>query len=146
MIHTHSEVVTKSFWRAVMFASLVAMLNFGLWAFLNRPKQIDDWSGKIGGLAYNAFQRYQSPILGLYPSEQELASDIRLLSKHTKRLRTYSSAESPQVPRIAAFYDMEVMAGAWIDRRMRNNEVELEGLIALSRKHPNITRAMVEPA
>jgi exo-beta-1,3-glucanase (GH17 family) len=143
LIHTHSEVVTKSFWRAVMFASLVAMLNFGLWAFLNRPKQIDDWSGKIGGLAYNAFQRYQSPILGLYPSEQELASDIRLLSKHTKRLRTYSSAESPQVPRIAAFYDMEVMAGAWIDRRMRNNEVELEGLIALSRKHPNITRAMV---
>ncbi|MEP6882183.1 MAG: glycosyl hydrolase family 17 protein, partial [Dokdonella sp.] len=118
-------------------------LNFGLWAFLNRPTQIDDWSGRVEGMAFSAFQRYQDPTKDLFPSESELASDIRMLSRHTKRLRTYSSLESPQIPRLAAFYDMEVMSGAWIDRRMRHNEAELDALIALSRKHPNITRAMV---
>lgn len=143
MINKHSDVVMKSFWRAVMFAVTVAALNFGLWAFLNRPVQIDDWSGRVEGMAFSAFQRYQDPTKDLFPSEAELASDIRLLAKHTKRLRTYSSVESPQIPRLAKFYDMEVLSGAWLDRRMRNNEAELEALVALSRKHSNITRAMV---
>ena len=98
LINRHSEVVQKSFWRAVMFAVTVAALNFGLWAFLNRPTQIDDWSGRVEGMAYSAFQRYQDPTKGLFPSESELASDIRMLSRHTKRLRTYSSVESPQIP------------------------------------------------
>ncbi|MCB1574814.1 MAG: glycosyltransferase, partial [Xanthomonadales bacterium] len=143
LINTHSQVVEKSFWRAVLFAVTIAALNFGLWAFLNRPMQVPDWSGRVEGMAFSAFQRYQDPTKDLFPSEAELASDIRLLSQHTKRLRTYSSVESPQIPRLAAFYDMEVMAGAWIDKRMRNNEAELEALVALSRKHENITRAMV---
>jgi exo-beta-1,3-glucanase (GH17 family)/cellulose synthase/poly-beta-1,6-N-acetylglucosamine synthase-like glycosyltransferase len=143
LISKHSDVVKKSFWRAVMFAVTVAALNFGLWAFLNRPVQIADWSGRVEGMAFSAFQRYQDPTKDIFPSEAELAGDIRLLSKHTKRLRTYSSVESPQIPRLAGFYDMEVMSGAWLDRRMRNNEAELEALIVLSRKHANITRAMV---
>ena len=111
MTKLQTELVTKSFWRAVLFAVTVAALNFGLWAFLNRPTQIDDWSGRVEGMAFSAFQRYQDPTRNLFPSESELASDIRMLSRHTKRLRTYSSLESPQIPRLAAFYDMEVMSG-----------------------------------
>ncbi|MFZ1222267.1 MAG: hypothetical protein WAR01_03395, partial [Dokdonella sp.] len=82
MLTNRSDLVKKSFWRAVLFAALVAALNFALWAFLNRPKQIDDWSGRVEGMAYNAFQRYQDPTKGLFPSESELASDIRMLSRH----------------------------------------------------------------
>src|SRR5690606_27444239 len=81
--------VQKSFWRAFVLALVVAALNFGLWAFLNRPVQIADWSGRAEGMAYNAFQRYGDPTKGLFPTEAELASDIRLMSKYAKRLRTY---------------------------------------------------------
>lgn len=140
---TRLEPVTKSTWRALLLALVVAGLNFGLWAFLNRPVQIADWTGRVEGFAFSAFQRYQDPTRGLFPSESELAADIRLMSKYAKRLRTYSSIESPQIPRIADFYGMEVMSGAWLDRRLRKNDEEVEGLIALSRKHANITRAMV---
>ncbi len=53
----------------------------------------------------------------VYPSESDIDGDIRLLSRYTKRLRTYSSLENPQVPRLAAFYGVRVMAGAWIEGR-----------------------------
>ncbi len=137
------DSVQKSFWRACLLALTVAAMNFGLWAFLNRPVAIADWDGRVEGFAFSAFQRYQDPTKGLFPSESELAADIRLMSRHAKRLRTYSSIESPQIPRIADFYGMEVMMGAWLDRRLQKNEEEVEGLIALSRKHANVTRAMV---
>ncbi|MEO7198695.1 MAG: glycosyltransferase [Dokdonella sp.] len=136
-------VVHKSFWRAALLALLVAALNFGLWGFLNRPVPIDDWNGKVEGFAFSAFQRYQDPTKDLFPSESELAADIRMLSNHGKRLRTYSSLESPQIPRLARLYGMDVMSGAWLDRRLQHNDDELEGLVTLSRKYDNITRAII---
>ncbi|MEO7433635.1 MAG: benzoate transporter, partial [Dokdonella sp.] len=120
----------KSLWRALALTLLVAALNVGLWGFLNRPVHITDWKGDIGGVAFNPFQRYQDPTRQLFPNETEVDSDIRLLSRFTKRLRTYSSAENPQIPRIAKFYGMTVMAGAWIEGRAERNERELAALIA----------------
>jgi exo-beta-1,3-glucanase (GH17 family) len=128
-------LVRKSFWRALLLTLLVAGLNVGLWAFVNRPVQIADWSGEIGGFAYSAFQRYQDPTRGLFPNEAELEGDIRLLSRYTKRLRIYQSSESPEIPRLARFYGMKVMGGAWLDNRVEHNERELDALIALSRKY-----------
>ncbi|MET0230940.1 MAG: glycosyltransferase, partial [Rhodanobacteraceae bacterium] len=136
-------LVRKSFWRALLLTLTVAALNVGLWGYLNRPVHIADWHGDIGGLAYNPAQRYQDPTRGIFPNEAELAGDIRLLSRYTKRLRTYQSTETPQVPRLARIYGMTVMGGAWLDQRADNNERELEGLIALSRKYDNIDRAIV---
>jgi exo-beta-1,3-glucanase (GH17 family)/glycosyltransferase involved in cell wall biosynthesis len=133
----------KSLWRALALALLVAAANFGLWAWLNRPVAIADWTGKIEGFAFSAFQRYQDPTRDSFPTEAELAGDIRMLSRYTKSLRTYSSLESAQIPRLARFYGLDVMAGAWIDRRLDNNERELAALIALSAKYDNIDRALV---
>lgn len=133
----------KSFWRALFLTLLVATLNIGLWAFLNRPVHIADWHGKIGGLAFNPFQRYQDPTREIFPDEADIDSDIRLLSRYSDRLRTYSSVENPQIPRIAKFYGMRVMAGAWIEGRAERNERELAALIALARKYDNIERAIV---
>ena len=136
-------VVRKSFWRALFLTLLVAALNVGLWGFLNRPVHIADWHGDIGGFAFNPSQRYQDPTRQIFPNEIELDGDIRLLSNYTKRLRTYSSAENPQIPRIAKFYGMRVMAGAWIEGRAERNERELAALFALARKNDNIERAII---
>jgi len=135
--------VQKSFWRALALSLTIAVLNFGLWAWLNRPTPIADWNGQVGGFAFSAFQRYQDPTKDIYPSEAELAGDIRLMAQYTRRIRTYASLESPQIPRLARLYDMKVMAGAWLDRRVDHNDRELEALVTLSRKYDNIERAIV---
>jgi exo-beta-1,3-glucanase (GH17 family) len=84
-----TPVVRKSFWRALALTLLVATLNVGLWAWLNRPVQFADWRGEVAGLAFNPSQRYQDPTKLIFPSESELDGDIRLLSQYTRRLRTY---------------------------------------------------------
>ncbi|WP_062537229.1 glycosyltransferase family 2 protein [Mizugakiibacter sediminis] len=124
-------------------ATLVAALNFGLWWWANRPTAVVDWDGPVGGFAFSAFQRYQSPFTDSYPNAAELASDIALLSKYTHRLRTYSTLDNPEIPRLARDAGLQLLAGAWLDRRWEHNERELAALIAASRRYPNITRVMV---
>lgn len=138
-----SPDLRKSFWRALGLSLLIAILNFLLWGWLNRPTPIADWSGPIGGFAYSAFQRHGDPTKNIFPTENDLAADVRLLASQSRRLRTYSSLENPQVPRLARLHGMEVMQGAWLDRRVDRNEREIEALVALSGKYDNIKRTIV---
>jgi len=126
-----------------VLALFVALLNVGLWAWINRPVQIANWSGPIEGFAFSAFQRYQSPLLDSYPNEQELASDLRIIAQHARRVRTYSALESAAIPRLARDIGLTVMAGAWLDRRTDNNELELAALIASAQRYPNIERVII---
>jgi exo-beta-1,3-glucanase (GH17 family)/cellulose synthase/poly-beta-1,6-N-acetylglucosamine synthase-like glycosyltransferase len=132
-----------SFWRALLLTLLVAGLNVLLWAQLNQPTQPPNWTGRISGFAYSPYQRYQSPNKLIFPSVDELDSDIKRLSGYTKRLRTYSSLENPEIPAIAKKYGMKVLAGTYLDHRSQRNEDELSALIDASRNNDNIDSVMV---
>ncbi|MFC4764435.1 glycosyltransferase family 2 protein [Dyella koreensis] len=129
---------------AILLALIVAAMNIGLWWWSNLPHGPEDWKGPIGGFALSAFQRYQNPLKNDFPSEDEIESDLKLISRYTPRIRTYSMLQNAQVYRLAEKDDLDVLAGAWIDRRLDNNELELEALIAQARRYPNsITRVIV---
>ena len=98
-----------SFWRALLLAVLVAGLNFALWQALNRPTQPPNWTGKVAGFAYDPYQRYQSPIKQIFPSVEEVEGDIKLLSQHTDRLRTYDVLNNPVIPSLAKKYGPAVV-------------------------------------
>jgi exo-beta-1,3-glucanase (GH17 family)/cellulose synthase/poly-beta-1,6-N-acetylglucosamine synthase-like glycosyltransferase len=133
----------RSLWGAFFLALVVAALNVGLWAFINRPVNIANWEGKAEGFAFSAFQRYQSPLRDNYPSDDELAADLRIIADHGKRVRTYSSLESAAIPRLARDLGLNVMAGAWLDRRLEHNELELAAAISAAARWPNIDRVMI---
>ncbi|WP_238481258.1 glycosyltransferase family 2 protein [Dyella telluris] len=119
-------------------------MNIGLWWWSNLPNGPEDWKGPIGGFALSAFQRYQNPLKNDFPSDDEIDGDLKLLRHYTSRIRTYSTLQNPQVYRLAEKNGLEVMAGAWIDRRLDNNEKEIETLIAQARRYPNsINRVVV---
>lgn len=130
---------------AVVVAVLVAVANWGFWWWLNQAPAVPPWTGKVGGFAYNGFQRDQSPMgdAPSYPSEQEFESDVALLSKYTDRLRTYSAIEAAAVPAIAKQHGMRVMVGAWLDRDSDKNDLEVKALIQLMRENDNIDRVLV---
>ena len=128
----------------ILLALIVAAMNIGLWWWSNLPHGPEDWKGPIGGFALSAFQRYQNPLKNDFPSDDEIDSDLKLLSHYTSRIRTYSTLQNPQVYRLAEQDGLKVMAGAWIDRRLDNNENEIETLIAQARRYPNsINRVIV---
>lgn len=119
-------------------------MNIGLWWWSNLPHGPEDWKGPIGGFALSAFQRYQNPLKNDFPSDEEINNDLKLLKQYTPRIRTYSTLQNPQVYRLADKQGLQVMAGAWIDRRLDNNEKEIETLIAQARRYPNsINRVIV---
>lgn len=128
---------------AGVIALAIAMANFALWAWVNRPVAVPEWRGPVAGFAYSAFQRWQSPLTGSYPSAADVARDLAILSGYGRRIRTYASAETPFIAGVAGEHGLKVTQGAWLDRRRDNNDVELRGLAALVRSHPNIDRAIV---
>jgi exo-beta-1,3-glucanase (GH17 family)/cellulose synthase/poly-beta-1,6-N-acetylglucosamine synthase-like glycosyltransferase len=131
-----------AFVSALLLAVLVAGLNFALWALANRPINVVPWSGQAAGFAYSPFQRYQGPPDNL-PTDKEVGVDLALLAKHTHRIRIYSVLQYPEIPRLAMQDHLDVMAGAWLDRRDGNNEKEVDALIAQARRWPDIKRVEV---
>jgi exo-beta-1,3-glucanase (GH17 family)/glycosyltransferase involved in cell wall biosynthesis len=133
-----------SLFAAVVLALVVAALNIGLWWWSNRPHGPEDWHGPIGGFALSAFQRYQSPLKGDFPTDEQLDGDLRLLRRYSTNIRTYSMLQNPQIPRLAEREGMKVLAGAWIDTRLDNNDKEIAALIAQARRYPGtINRVLV---
>ncbi|TCV94182.1 exo-beta-1,3-glucanase (GH17 family) [Luteibacter rhizovicinus] len=133
------------FLAALLLALVVAGLNFGLWFLGNMPHGPNDWKGPIGGFAFTAYQRYQNPMKGDVSTDPEIDSDLKLIKHYSGRIRTYSMLENPQVIRLARQEHLEVMAGALIDRRIDNNEREIDALIAQANRYPDtITRVIVE--
>ena len=123
-------------------AALVLLLNLAVWFAFNPPLAAPDAPSRVAGLAYNAFQRWESPLSQRYATETELAADLRLLAGLTGRLRTYSSAEFPALPALAQQHGLKLSGGVWLDRRLDNNEREIAAVIDAARRHPNIERVI----
>ncbi|HEX7815325.1 glycosyltransferase [Dyella sp.] len=129
---------------AILLALVVAAMNIGLWWWSNLPHGPEEWHGPIGGFALSAFQRYQNPLKQDFPSDEEVDGDLKLLRQYTPRIRTYSMLENPQVYRLAEKEGLRVMAGAWLDNRLDNNEKEIAALVAQARRYPDtINRVIV---
>jgi exo-beta-1,3-glucanase (GH17 family)/cellulose synthase/poly-beta-1,6-N-acetylglucosamine synthase-like glycosyltransferase len=128
------------FVRAAPLALLVVLLNLAIWQFFNPPLPAPDAPAHVQGLAYNAFQRWESPLSQRFPSRAELAADMQLLATRTDRLRTYSAAELPELPGLAQASGLRLTLGVWLDRRLDNNEREILAAVDAARQHPNIER------
>ncbi len=125
---------------AVFLAGLIACANVALWRGAHPPLTAPDYDGPIAGLAYNAFQRWDSPLEKRYPTTANIDADLSLLSKLTRRLRTYSSAEFPDLPVLAEYYGLKITAGVWLDTNEENSRREIEAVRAATRETGSIER------
>ena len=118
--------------------------NFLLWAAMNRPEQAVAWNGIINGVSYSPYQRGEDPFKNRFPTIEEMDKDMRLLKGKVSSVRTYSSINGVEnVPRLAKKYNLTVTAGAWLDKRLDNNEREIANLIKNANTYNNIDRVIV---
>ncbi len=127
----------------LLLAATLAVGNLVAWNAAHQPVPAPDAQGPIAGFAYNAFGRWDSPIEGRYPGNDAISADLALLAQHTRRIRTYSSSEFPDLPSIAARHGMKVTAGVWLDGRVLNDRKEIEAVKEAVRLNPNIERIVV---
>lgn len=145
--------MTESFSKGAVFwqrpiatwaiAALIVTLNFSVWRFFNPSHLAPDVSVRVQGLAYNAFQRWDSPLAQRFPKQDALISDLELLAQYTQRLRTYSAIEFPDLPQAAIHLGLKITLGAWIDERWANNQREISAAIKTSRRHESIERLVI---
>ncbi|MEZ5738608.1 MAG: hypothetical protein R3E68_03500 [Burkholderiaceae bacterium] len=128
---------------AVLLTITILALNLAVWAISHPSVSAPDFQGSIAGMAYNGFQRWDSPLEGRFPSEESLQKDMQVMATRTDRLRTYSSSEMPRLPALANAVGLKLTAGVWIDTRPENNQREIDAAVLAVENHRNIERLIV---
>lgn len=134
---------------AILAVLIAAALSVGIWAWLGRPVHIVDLpGGRLECLSYTPASDGASPLDakdGVYPvSKARIAADMKVLSKYTDCIRTYSMlGEQGDVMAAAAAAGIKVMVGIWIGADDARNEREIDRALALANEYPQAVRCIV---
>ncbi|MDB5380807.1 MAG: glycosyl transferase, partial [Rhodospirillales bacterium] len=89
--------------------ALVTFAHLGTWWALNRPAQMVEFRGQVGGMAFAPYQRGQSAEGDRWPSADEIASDLRVVAPHTRTSRTYAvHGGLERIPELAAAQGLDL--------------------------------------
>ena len=134
----------KAFPTSAMAVIIIsAILTVGVWAVLNQPVMEPPWPETVQGIAFSPYHSDQDGVAGPTPSADQVDADLAMLSGKTYAVRTYSTEGIfYEVPRLAAYHNLNVTVGAWIDQRLDHNEEEIQRAIELSRQR-NVVRVIV---
>ena len=127
---------------AFFLISAIVCINLALWRASHPQLVAADFEGTISGLAYNAFGRYDSPLTKTYPKAASIEADLSLLAGTTRRIRTYSSSEFPDLPALAEKQGIKLTAGVWLDQRAENVVKEIAALRQALKETRSIERVI----
>ncbi len=124
---------------------IVVLANLGLWAWFNRPAEPElDFTGVVKAVSFSPYRADQDPLVNKFPTSAQIEEDILFLKGKAGAIRTYSSLDGMErIPALADKHGMPVMAGAWLDKRLKRNEQEMAGLLKNLDEHKNIKQVFV---
>ncbi|WP_435607654.1 glycosyltransferase [Pseudomonas knackmussii] len=127
----------------VVLVALAALFT-GAWALYNRPVSAPDWPETISGFSFSPFRLDQSPQSGNFPTDDQIRSDLELISKQTENIRTYSTKGTlADIPFLAEEYGMRVSLGIWIGPDEAENEAEIARGIEIANRARSVVRVIV---
>jgi exo-beta-1,3-glucanase (GH17 family)/cellulose synthase/poly-beta-1,6-N-acetylglucosamine synthase-like glycosyltransferase len=129
----------------LLIAVAIATLTIALWAVINRPEAEPAWPAKINGFSFTPLRAYNDPVIGSYPTREEIDADLKLLEGKVNEVRTYSlDSTLADIPELARKHNIKVTLGAWLDNRLDANQQQLDKLIEVyAAQRSNIRRVIV---
>lgn len=88
---------------------------------------------KIESLSYTPYYGYERKVL----SKNQIQNDIDLLSKITKKIRTYSSFDAKTILDAASEKMMPIDLGIWIGADRKENDLEVQRALKLLKNYPD---------
>jgi len=134
---------------AIPLFALSAALIIAAWAWLGAPVDMPDDAlgagGKIHCVSYAPFRRGQSPLIATTRIEPfQIEEDLAQLARLTECVRTYSVEFGlDRVAEIAGRHGLKVMQGLWLSGETQKNRAEIEAVVALANKYPNVIRSVI---
>ncbi|MGE0051758.1 MAG: glycosyl hydrolase [Arcobacter sp.] len=119
------------------------------WYYLGAKAILKDDSNsfsKLQCVSYAPFAKDESPFLfdkGLVISEEQVRNDLKLLSKYTTCIRTYSTVGLEMIPKIAREFNLQMLMGAWVSSDEKQTKDEISTLIKLVNENPEIVKAVI---
>ncbi len=124
--------------------ALVAGVHLGLWVLIRDRSTAPNFHGQLASVSYAPYTAQDHPDYGARPTIPQIRSDLALLSKITRSVRTYSSTNGVElVAPIANEFGMRVTVGAWLDKDVKRNERELRAVIELVKRNRNIDAVII---
>ena len=127
----------------LLLAAFVASANFVLWSDLGTTPTAPDISSRVNGLTYAPFGRADAPWVRETPAADLIFADLKQLASVTTQIRTYSAAQFPDLPNMAAQNGLLVTLGAWLNGDSQNNEREIAAALQAAKTHKNVTRLVI---
>lgn len=135
--------------RFLVSLALAASAFFTLWHWwtLSQPViLVDALTDRLSCVSYSPYHKPgQTPLKPTsYIEAGQIEADLKALAQRFDCVRTYSLSQGlHEVPRLAKQFGMKVLLGAWIGRRIEDNEREVIRAIDLARKYPDTIRAVI---
>jgi len=104
------------------------------------------WHGNA--IAYSGYRQGQNPDLGLYPTQDQVLQDLRIVAKNWKIIRLYSSdRHAEDVLQIIRRENipLKVMLGVWLDgkpEKLNANSLQIVRAIRLANAYPEVVAAV----
>jgi len=129
---------------ASLVVAIAVCVHGLLWALTEERVSAPDHPGPLASVSYAPYQGSQHPDRGNRPTAEQIRSDLRILSQHTRAIRTYSATGGNElIPAIAEEFGLKVTLGIWIDNDEERNEREIKSGLELARKHRNVAGLVV---
>lgn len=131
---------------SVLSVLLVAVLaNLAFWYVQNMPVPLEPPpGGKLRSVSFAAFRDGQSPLTGVLPSAAQVEEDLKTVAAQSASVRTYTSQEGLQIlPELARKYGVTVTMGAWLSSMPSKNEKEIDSLIDLANRYPDVIKRVI---
>lgn len=122
----------------------VAIISVSMWAYINRPQPLPNWPERVTGFAFSPYHAGQDPRELIYPSLEQIDSDLSLLAGKATAVRTYS-IEGPlaEIPRLARKHNINVCLGAYLSYNEERNAEEFPRFLEIAKSNRNVVRAIV---
>ncbi|MFZ5562625.1 MAG: glycosyltransferase, partial [Thermodesulfobacteriota bacterium] len=128
----------------IFIVAAFAAATICIWAMSNRPASEPSWPRIVEGMSFSPLYMGNDPAEGLYPSLEQIRSDLALLDGKVRSIRSYGVGGTLcEIPRLAQDYHMNVALGAWLTANRPDNERELAKLIEIARQYKNVSRVFV---
>ena len=128
----------------IFIVAAFALTTTGIWAMSNRPASEPSWPRIVAGMSFSPLQMGNDPAEGIYPSLDQIDTDLALLDGKVQSIRSYGVGGTlGEIPRLARNYHMNVALGAWLTANRPDNEREITKLIDIARKYKNVSRVFV---
>ena len=126
-----------------LIALAVAAINFVVWAWVYWPVPALDAPARVAGVSYAPYQRDDNPAKHRSPKSTDIARDLAQLAILTPSIRTYTSAQAPELPDIAAAHGLALTAGIWLTGKDAEDDVEIAAGVRAATQSNSVTRLIV---